>query len=333
MKNVCFFICLTISVATFAQSDGKCVSGDCKNGIGKYEYKDLTSYEGQWKNAKPEGKGIQIWKNGRKYVGDFKNGLMDGRGMFYYASGDIYEGDFKAGNMEGQGTFTLSTGGKMGGTFLQSKLTQGYLLYKDGGKYEGAFVDGVCEGKGELKYPTGEVYTGMFVKGKKEGFGELRDSNGKLFYSGNWKNDQMVNPEATTPAKEQRLKFFIDVLGKGYRGFQVMKIDNETGRCGVDMDFTVYNDYSVQGTTILRLTYAGKVYSNKAHFKGTLDPEKYSLSLTEDYFVWKDELPIIPMYWKLGSFRLTLLNDNDRKGHYGLKGTTGDGFDIEVREK
>ena len=45
--------------------------------------KNGDRYEGDFKNDKPEGKGIIICKNGDKYEGDFKNGIPDGKGIMF----------------------------------------------------------------------------------------------------------------------------------------------------------------------------------------------------------------------------------------------------------
>lgn len=38
-----------------------------KSGLGKYTWKDESSYEGEWLDNKITGKGKYIWSDGRRY--------------------------------------------------------------------------------------------------------------------------------------------------------------------------------------------------------------------------------------------------------------------------
>ena len=51
-----------------------------KHGKGKRTNKDSSSYDGQYEDDKPHGKGTYIWNNGDKYTGMWKEGLFDGMG-------------------------------------------------------------------------------------------------------------------------------------------------------------------------------------------------------------------------------------------------------------
>lgn len=44
-----------------------------------------------------EGRGTEIWSDGRKYDGDFKNGKKDGEGTFEWPNGNKYIGSWKKG--------------------------------------------------------------------------------------------------------------------------------------------------------------------------------------------------------------------------------------------
>lgn len=60
--------------------DGDCSSGKA-NGFGKA--KGADSYEGNFKNGYPDGKGKYTWKNGNFYDGNWKKGLKDGQGVMH----------------------------------------------------------------------------------------------------------------------------------------------------------------------------------------------------------------------------------------------------------
>ena len=51
-----------------------------KNGKGKFEWSDGTSYEGEVLKNVFEGQGAYKWEDGRKYSGMWKAGEMHGEG-------------------------------------------------------------------------------------------------------------------------------------------------------------------------------------------------------------------------------------------------------------
>jgi hypothetical protein len=48
----------------------------------------------------------------------------------------------------------------------------------------------MMHGKGVLTAPDCFTYEGDFVNGKYHGYGTLTDLNGKIIYSGLWKNNE-----------------------------------------------------------------------------------------------------------------------------------------------
>ncbi|HMY67039.1 MAG TPA: hypothetical protein PL163_10330, partial [Leptospiraceae bacterium] len=87
-------------------ADGKCTSGDCKNGRGTVTYNDGSKYEGDFKDGKMNGEGALTFANGDSYKGNFANDMFSGKGTYKYANGDIYEGDFKNDLFDGNGVLT-----------------------------------------------------------------------------------------------------------------------------------------------------------------------------------------------------------------------------------
>uniref|UniRef100_F6U2Z7 MORN repeat containing 1 n=1 Tax=Monodelphis domestica TaxID=13616 RepID=F6U2Z7_MONDO len=63
------------------------------------------------------------------------------------------------------------------------------MKYKEGGKYEGEFLNGVREGHGFLMDKNGHIYQGSFHKNKKHGVGQMIFKNGDK-YEGDWILDQ-----------------------------------------------------------------------------------------------------------------------------------------------
>ena len=72
MKTILKFILIIpflLPAAATAQT-GKCLSGDCFKGKGKYEYADGSIYEGTFKMGVASGKGTLKFKDGSTYEGD-----------------------------------------------------------------------------------------------------------------------------------------------------------------------------------------------------------------------------------------------------------------------
>ncbi len=57
---------------------GKCVSGNCVNGKGKYTLTNGDIYDGNFVKGKFEGQRTFTYKNGSYYIGEVKNGLPNG---------------------------------------------------------------------------------------------------------------------------------------------------------------------------------------------------------------------------------------------------------------
>ena len=87
--------------AKFAASDYKpvlgrdegCISGDCNNGFGTYQF-----------------------PSGNKYVGNFRNRTREGQGTFFFSNGEQFTGQFHSNNYS-SGTYTFSSGATYTGTY------------------------------------------------------------------------------------------------------------------------------------------------------------------------------------------------------------------------
>ena len=67
------------------------------------------TYTGECNNGKANGKGIAVGI--ATYDGDFKNGLPDGKGKYTWANGDFYYGGWKKGFKEGKGEIHRTSNG------------------------------------------------------------------------------------------------------------------------------------------------------------------------------------------------------------------------------
>jgi|GEM_PF-2677112 len=141
MRNL-FLIMLTFlfSFTAFA-GNGICVSGDCADGYGSFEFeKDYLN-----RNLSPI-----------VYTGDFKDihannsfderGWRHGYGVCAFADGSSYKGNWKNDYMEGEGRMT----------------------YEDGSYYQGKWRGSQRHGIGKMRYPDGKVVEGLWKYGKLE---------------------------------------------------------------------------------------------------------------------------------------------------------------------
>mmetsp|Transcript_5296 Transcript_5296/g.4490 ORF Transcript_5296/g.4490 Transcript_5296/m.4490 type:complete len:146 (+) Transcript_5296:52-489(+) len=65
-----------------------------RDGKGKITFADGSTYEGFFKESRPNGKGRFTNADGDVYEGDWVEGKCHGHGNFYSASGGIYSGEW-----------------------------------------------------------------------------------------------------------------------------------------------------------------------------------------------------------------------------------------------
>lgn len=113
------------SLVTNGNATG-CISGDCKNGYGKYVYNN-GYYEGYFKNGYRNGQGKYYFDIGDFYIGNFDDNKFNGKGTYYYTNGERYTGEWKDQRTHGKGELvqfdgTLKIGYWKEGTY-QDKTT------------------------------------------------------------------------------------------------------------------------------------------------------------------------------------------------------------------
>jgi hypothetical protein len=144
------------------------------------------SYEGEFKNGKKYGQGVETFANGSQYNGSFKNGLRHGMGKFFTTTGYTYTGEWQYGVKQGYGVeFNTPTDEN-----VRDDLKEGFL-------YEGEFWSNMKNGIGKLMSPEGNYYYGGFRDDKKDGIGFsfLREDGThliNLWVDGDRK--EMINP-------------------------------------------------------------------------------------------------------------------------------------------
>lgn len=127
--------------------DFTCLSGNCKNGYGKFSDTDGT-YEGDMLNNQPHGNGTFTYINGGSYSGEFNKGLANGKGVLNYVNGSKYEGTFVDWKKNGYGVFTWTSGSVYKGNWVNdARHGYGELYFSDGDIYKGAFTNDNFHGK------------------------------------------------------------------------------------------------------------------------------------------------------------------------------------------
>lgn len=176
---------LLTTFISFSQTfEAKCLSGNCENGYGTYQFNDGTVYIGNFKNFKLNGKGKYTYKNGNTYDGEWVNAVREGQGTIEYKSGDSYSGSWKADKKHGFGKYKWS----------------------DGTRYEGDYKEDKMDGKGTIYYASGEKYVGECYNSKREGKGKHYDAKGKLVYDGYWKDNKESTKDAVSSTDTKNKK-------------------------------------------------------------------------------------------------------------------------------
>ncbi|MER0440783.1 hypothetical protein [Emticicia sp. W12TSBA100-4] len=131
---------------------GGCFEGDCSNGFGKMiNPKTEEKYEGEWRNGKRDGRGVEFYSDGeKKYVGNFKNGKYEGNGTFFYKNGDKYVGKYKNGFMNDD---------------------KGYFIFNNNIRLVARVENNIKHGKAMRIYPDGRREDTFFVNDiEKKGY-------------------------------------------------------------------------------------------------------------------------------------------------------------------
>jgi len=82
---------------------------NAQSGPGLMRYRDGSTYQGQWADSQPQGRG-ELQSAHFVYRGEFAGGKYEGQGEVVYADGGCYKGRFKAGLYDGLGELKDSSG-------------------------------------------------------------------------------------------------------------------------------------------------------------------------------------------------------------------------------
>ena len=197
-KTQIFFV--LIFIFPYHTIYSQCVSGDCQNGFGRYEYKKNVWYEGDFTNGIFNGKGTYLYGTGT-YWGEYLNGKRHGKGIEHSDYGWSYEGEFSDDKINGNGIYHYPNGDIVEGNFVNGKFISGSVKYSSGDKYFGSITNGNREGMGTYIWSDGDKYVGPFLQGNFHGEGIKVLVNGDVI-EGVWSNGKIIEQKKKEPSPQ-----------------------------------------------------------------------------------------------------------------------------------
>jgi hypothetical protein len=118
------------------------------------------TYHGQLLGGKKHGWGKLLFADGAYYEGEFKQAEINGRGILYYSEGrPAYDGMWVEGKFHGKGVLYNETPLPLEGPFDCADFDEVESYWV---RYEGEFCEDSKEGFGKLFLTNGETIEGHF---------------------------------------------------------------------------------------------------------------------------------------------------------------------------
>jgi len=172
-----------------AKREKRCISGDCANGKGVYEFASGNRYDGNFVNFQPEGYGSWEFANGEKYIGNVQNGMKNGNGKYYFSKGWTFEGVYKN-DSEHNGTYTTDKGKTVkiiNGVIQIPKPKVSYSITSGGKIQDPSHMEcPMCSGTGKMIIPgKTKIVRGSAYYGSRSDTGSFRYTDTRSSYSVN----------------------------------------------------------------------------------------------------------------------------------------------------
>ena len=144
-------------VESWTDEEGNEYTGIRQNGTiqgeGICKYKDGRTYEGEFSNGFPHGKGVYTGSDGTKVIGISVNGLVTEVTKIEFSNGNRFEGSWN-GDLDGDGTMYYGTGERYEGHWKNGEKDGDGIYYdKDGESSKQTWSEGtlVTDEKEEMK--------------------------------------------------------------------------------------------------------------------------------------------------------------------------------------
>ena len=145
------------------------------------KFKNENIFYGNWnENCLMEGYGIYYIKGANVITEGvwIKGNLIFGR--IFLPTGDIYEGEIKKNIFNGKGKIIFSNGEKYTGDFLDGEISgTGIYNFPDKTKYSGNIKNGLFNGIGKMTWINGTEYNGNFCDSSLNGHGIMKNTTEK----------------------------------------------------------------------------------------------------------------------------------------------------------
>ena len=105
-----------------------------------------SRYEGDWRNDKAHGHGVNTSAGGGRYEGNWRNGEGHGHGVYTHTDGRRYDGEWRNDKPHGYGVVTFADGFRYEGNWRNGEPHgDGVLTFADGSTMSLGDSDGVAE--------------------------------------------------------------------------------------------------------------------------------------------------------------------------------------------
>ena len=142
---------------------GKCINGDCVNGVGEFKYETGSIYKGEWKNGMRHGLGELILFDKNIFNGNWENNFLIGKAKITFSNGNeelIYYSPY------------IPERGYLKKICKKGNCINGFGIAtnKLGDKTKAKFKDGKLHGKAKIYNTINEnTLVGQFRYGKSHG--------------------------------------------------------------------------------------------------------------------------------------------------------------------
>lgn len=220
-----------------------------------------TLFIGKWFNNFPDlesGKSF-LYNNTENVV------ILEGNGLVFksYIGGKFYVGSMKDNVANGLGFVLFNNGDRYLGSFLNGRYNGNGILYKNGDRYNGNFLDGKKSGQGFISFEYGGWYDGEWKNDMYDGMGELGSSDGQ-------KSIGLFSQNVFVKSKEELENEYVDL------GFvEEESTNNESFETNVSSTTNKSNSYS--NVTIGEQVWMTANLSVKTFRNGEAIPEAKSI--------------------------------------------------------